>query len=106
MPNRNEVIGKCIPSCGGDIVKNGGTSACCIKCGLLYDPEILAKNHSKGPVSRKKPGNTSGPGAFPGSRPPRRIEVGIKFQLFLLREFGAATKKFRFVRNYFFMPRA
>jgi hypothetical protein len=47
MPNRDEIIGKCIPSCGGDIVKNGGASACCIRCGLLYDLEILTKNHSK-----------------------------------------------------------
>jgi len=41
----DEVIGKCISSCGGDIVENGGINARCVKCGLLYDLEILTKNH-------------------------------------------------------------
>ena len=45
MNARDEVIGKCIPTCGGDIEKNGGINARCVKCGLLYDLGILTKNH-------------------------------------------------------------
>jgi hypothetical protein len=47
---RNNSIGKC--HCGGDVEENG-KNARCVVCGLLYDLEILRKNHSKNHQSQE-----------------------------------------------------